>query len=1118
MPKFPWLKKCIVLGSGAIKIGQAGEFDYSGTQCIKAVKEEGIEVVLINANIATVQTDPQVGKLADRIYLLPITEDYVEEVIKKERPDAILLGFGGQNSLNVGVNLDKAGVFEKYNCKVIGTPISAIDITEDRELFRQAMNKVGAKIADSGSATTVEQAIALANRIGYPVMIRVGYTLGGKGSGVANNEQELIDIASRGIKASMIKQVLIEQDMTGWREIEYEICRDYDDNCMSVCNMENFDPVGIHTGESIVVAPSQTLNNREVQIMRKTGLDIIRSIGIVGECNIQYALHPTSEEFRVIEINPRLSRSSALASKATGYPLAYIAAKMSIGYMLPELINQVTKKTTACFEPALDYLVLKLPRWNMEKFQRVSRKIGTQMKSVGEVMAIGRTFEEVLQKAIRMLDNGKNGLVCNKPLQKMSNEELREEILHPCDNRVYWLAEAFKRGFTVDELYELSKIERWFLFKLKNIVDHERELRKLSITDPDEVKAPALRLAKILGFSDKQIAMCLKTDELIIRRERNRLDITPVVKQIDTLAAEFPASTNYLYMTYCGHEDDIDFTLKNPNGKKIIVLGSGVYRIGSSVEFDWGCVNMAWALKQKGIDEVIMVNYNPETVSTDYNESDKLYFEELSLERVLDIIEKESPFGIVVSVGGQVSNNLAPRLVEVNQKYRLPGIKILGTEGKNIDRAEDREKFSNLLDHLGIIQPSWRRLFSVDEAIKFANGVRYPVIVRPSYVLSGAAMRVAYNEKQLREFLELAVNVTDPHMSIVISKFIENSREVEIDAVADGDDVFIGAIMEHVENAGVHSGDADTAIPTFTISDDAIKKIVDNTRKIAGSLQIKVPFNIQYIVDGDDVFVIECNLRSSRSMPFVSKTRGINLMKLAAEVLLGGKLRPILGEEIDHIPHFNYYGVKVPQFSFMRLSGADPILGVEMVSTGEVACLGMSFEEALLKSLIAAEFDIPLDSKTPDGKSKVVLITVGGGELKQQLIPIAKRFEAMGFKIYATEHTAQAFLDDGIKVTTVYKINEFNRKPNIMDCLLDGTISLLINIPMTVSEEKLIGMLEDEYQIRRKAVEYGIPVLTNMELVSSVVTAIETMRNNRAADKQVVSLNEYFKMCDRIYW
>ncbi|MEX2755155.1 MAG: carbamoyl-phosphate synthase (glutamine-hydrolyzing) large subunit, partial [Candidatus Sigynarchaeota archaeon] len=684
MPVFPWLKKCLILGSGAIKIGQAGEFDYSGSQAIKAVKEEGIEVILVNPNIATIQTDPG---LANKVYLLPITEDYVEEVIKKERPDAVLLGWGGQNAINVGVNLAKAGVFDKYNCKVIGTPVSAIDITEDRELFRQAMHRAGAKIAESGSATTVDEALAIAKRIGYPVMIRVGYTLGGKGSGVARNDQELAEIASRGIKASMIRQVLIEQDMTGWREIEYEVCRDYNDNCVTICNMENVDPVGIHTGDSIVVAPCMTLNNRELEIMRTATINIIRSVGIIGECNIQFALHPTSEEFRVIEINPRMSRSSALASKATGYPLAYIAAKMSIGYLLPELINQVTKKTTACFEPVCDYVVLKVPRWNMEKFSRVSRKIGTQMKSVGEVMAIGRNFEETLQKAIRMLDNGKNGLVCNKALQKITDKELEDEIANPCDNRIYWIAEAFKRGFTVDMIYELSKIERWFLYKFKNIVDHEQELRKISITDPDEIKAPALQQAKRLGFSDKQIAICWKTDELVVRRERMRFGIIPYVKQIDTLAAEFPASTNYLYMTYNGCEDDLDFKLQNPDGKKIIVLGSGVYRIGSSVEFDWGCVNMAWALKKKGIDEVIMINYNPETVSTDYNESDKLYFEELTLERVLDIIEKENPYGIVVSVGGQISNNLTPRLVEISQKYRLPGIKFLGTEGKNIDRA-----------------------------------------------------------------------------------------------------------------------------------------------------------------------------------------------------------------------------------------------------------------------------------------------------------------------------------------------------------------------------------------------------------------------------------------------
>src|SRR5271157_222485 len=1115
MPLFDWIKKCLILGSGAIKSGQAGEFDYSGSQAVKAIKEEGIEVVLINPNIATIQTDPG---LANKIYLLPLTEEYVEEVIKKERPDAIVLGFGGQNSLNVGVNMDKAGIFEKYNCKVIGTPISAVDICEDRELFREAMLRVGAQIAESGSANTLEQAIEIANRIGYPVMIRVGYTLGGKGSGVAHDEEELTEIVNRGLKASMISQVLIEQDMTGWREIEYEICRDYDDNCISICNMENFDPVGIHTGESIVVAPSQSFNNREVQTLRTAAINIVRSVGIIGECNIQYSVESESESFRVIEINPRLSRSSALASKATGYPLAYIAAKMAVGYTLPELINQVTKKTTACFEPALDYLVLKMPRWNMEKFQRVSRKIGTQMKSVGEVMAIGRTFEEVLQKAIRMLDNGKNGLVCNKPLAKITDDELRDEIIHPCDNRLYWLAEAYKRGFSTDELYKLSKIERWFLLKIKNIVDFEKELRDVSITDPDDVKNPMIKKAKLLGFSDKQISNCLRTDELTIRRERIRAGIIPHVKQIDTLAAEFPATTNYLYMTYAGNEDDLDFKLAKPDGKKIIVLGSGVYRIGSSVEFDWGSVNMAWSLREQGIDEVIMVNYNPETVSTDYNESDKLYFEELTLERVLDIIEKENPYGIVVSVGGQISNNLAPKLAEINQNYRLHGIKILGTEGKNIDRAEDREKFSSLLDHLGILQPGWKRLFSVEESVKFANEAGFPVLVRPSYVLSGAAMRVAYNERQLREYLEFAVNVTDSRSSIVVSKLIENAREVEIDAVADADDVFIGAIMEHVENAGVHSGDADTAILPMSISDEAVQKVVNNTKKIAKSLQIRGPFNIQYIVDGDTVFVIECNLRSSRSMPFVSKVRGINLMKLAAHVLLGQKLRPILGDEIDHVPHFNYYGVKVPQFSFMRLSGADTILGVEMVSTGEVACLGMSFEEALLKSLIAAEFEIPLDSKRPDGKGKVVLITVGGYELKQQLIPIARRLITMGFRIFATEHTAQAFLDEDINVTTVYKISEPHRKPNLVDCLLNGTIALVINIPMTITEEKLVAMLEDEYQIRRKAVEFGIPVLTNMELVNAVVTAIETMGNVKPGEKTVLSLNDYFNMCDFLYW
>jgi carbamoyl-phosphate synthase large subunit len=1115
MPLFPWIKKCLILGSGAIKIGQAGEFDYSGSQAVKSVREEGIEVVLINPNIATIQTDPG---LANTIYLLPLTEEYVEAVIKKELPDAIMLGFGGQNSINVGVNLAKQGIFEKYNVKVIGTGIDCIEKTEDRELFRQEMLKAGANICNSKSAYSLEEAYAAADEVGYPVMVRVGYTLGGKGSGVANNRDELFDIASRGLSASMIKQVLIEQCMYGWKEVEYEIMRDYDNNCMCVCNIENVDPVGIHTGESIVIAPSQTLNNRENQILRMTGIRIMQTIDMIGEANIQFALNPTSEEFRVIEINPRLSRSSALASKATGYPIAYIAAKLALGYTLPELLNQVTKKTTACFEPALDYVVIKLPRWNMEKFSRVSRKIGTQMKSIGEVMAIGRTYEEAMQKAIRMLDNGKQGLVCNKPLVKINDDELADEILHPCDNRTYWIVEAYKRGWDTQRIADLSKIDPWFLDKIKNVIDCETELREASVVSPPEIKVPLLRKAKRLGFSDRQIATCWNTDELGVRRDRIRVGIVPYVKQMDTLAAEFPASTNYLYLTYNGDEDDLDFTPPTSEYKKIVVLGSGVYRIGSSVEFDWGSVNMAWALKNQGIDEVIMINYNPETVSTDYNESDKLYFEELTLERVLDIIEKENPYGIVVSVGGQIANNLAPKLAELDQFYRQTGIQILGTEGHNIDRAEDREKFSSLLDDLNILQPSWRRLHSVEETIDFAKEVGFPVLVRPSYVLSGAAMRVAYTATQLTEYLNNAVNVTDSQTSIVVSKFIENAREVEIDGVSDGEDVFIGAIMEHVENAGVHSGDATSCIPPFTISEEVSANVAEITKKIALSLQIRGPFNIQYIVYGDEIFVIECNLRSSRSMPFVSKVRGINLMKLAAQVLLGGKLRPILGDEIDHVPHCNYFGIKSPQFSFMRLENADPVLGVEMVSTGEVACMGMSVEEALLKSMIAAEFDIPTQSKREDGTPKVVLITVGGTELKMALVPIAKRFEALGFKIFATEHTAMLFNEEGIDATTIYKISEPNRKPNLLDALLGGTISLLINIPVSITDEKLVAMLEDQYQIRRKAVEYNIPVLTNLELVNAVVTALEVQSRERDFSSEILSLNEYFKMADRIYW
>ncbi|MCD6089384.1 carbamoyl-phosphate synthase (glutamine-hydrolyzing) large subunit [Candidatus Bathyarchaeota archaeon] len=1079
MPKYEWVRKVIVLGSGPIKIGEAAEFDYSGSQCLKALREEGIETVLVNPNIATIQTDP---RLAGKVYLLPVTVEYVEEVIKKERPDGILLGFGGQTALNCGVQLAKRGILEKYDVKVLGTPIKAIEETEDRELFRRAMMRAGIPVPRSMSATSVEEALKISDELGFPVILRVAYTLGGRGSGVAHNRRELKEIVSRALAQSMITQVLVEEYIGKWKEVEYEVMRDSENNCLTVCNMENFDPMGVHTGDSIVVAPSQTLTNREYHLLRSASIKAVQSIGIIGECNIQWALHPRSEEYRAIEINARMSRSSALASKATGYPLAYIAAKLAIGYLLPELINKVTGITTACFEPALDYLVVKIPRWDLRKFRNVDPHLGPQMKSVGEVMAIGRTFEEALQKAVRMLDIGRMGVVGDddepEPL-----ESLLDALENPTDERLFKVAKAIKMGVPIEKIYELSGIDPWFLYKIRNIVEMEKRLKTLRLSDKEAPEV--IREAKRLGFSDAQIAKCLGIDEMEVRRFRKRFGIIPVVKQIDTLAAEWPAKTNYLYMTYSGDEDDIQ--LDSRGKKKVIVLGAGVFRIGSSVEFDWSGVNTIWALKRRGIDEAIMVNYNPETVSTDYDISDKLYFEELTFERVLDIYEKEKPLGVIVSVGGQIPNNLALKLSRAK-------VRLLGTSSRSIDLAEDRSKFSALLDDLGIPQPEWSKLTTIEDAERFAENIGYPVLIRPSYVLSGYAMRVAYNSRELRDYLELATKVSPEH-PVVISKFIEGAKEVEVDGVSDGEDTLIGAIIEHVEQAGVHSGDAVMSIPPLTLSSKVIKKIEDYTRAIARALKIKGPFNIQYLVKNEEVSVIECNLRASRSLPYVSKTRGINLIEVATAVILGGSLREI---GVLNPPPIKHVGVKVPQFSFMRLTGADPVLGVEMLSTGEAACLGENFADAFLKALLSAEFKLPNDGGS-------VLITVGGERMKREVVPLAKTLEGMGFKIYATEHTADVFRKAGLKsVTILHKVKSPEKKPNILDYLTNGRISLVINIPSGNSVEDEIR--EDEYTIRRLAVEFNIPVVTTLELASALVRA---MKYRASSGTVIKSLNEY---------
>ncbi len=1119
MPLDKNIKRALVLGSGAIKIGQAGEFDYSGSQVLKALKEEGIYTILINPNIATIQTDPT---LSSKVYLLPITVEFVENIIKKERPDSILLSFGGQTALNVGVELSKRRILEKYNVKVLGTPIKSIENTEDRELFRQIMLECGISICKSATATTHEEAGKIAEEIGFPLMIRVAYTLGGQGSGIAHNEEEFQKLVDKALAQSVISQILIEEYVGGWKEIEYEVMRDNNDNTITVCNMENFDPVGIHTGESIVIAPSQTLSNEEYQMLRSASIRAIRHIGIIGECNIQYALHPTSKRYVTIEVNARLSRSSALASKATGYPLAYVAAKLALGYTLLELKNKVTNITTACFEPAMDYVALKIPRWNMEKFKRVSRRIGTQMKSIGEVMGIGRTFEEAYQKGIRMLDIGMRGAVGNDKESEwmiLPIEELKFELNHPTDLRFLLIPIAIKRGLSIDEIFELTKIDKWFLYKIEHIVEIENMLKEIPLEIDNPLTVKVIKYAKRYGFSDGQICRHFDVGSNAIRKFRHKTGIQPVTKQIDTLAAEWPAQTNYLYLTYGGSVDDIEYPNGpndpniDPSKKKIIILGSGVYRIGSSVEFDWGAVNMAWALKDRGIDDVIMINYNPETVSTDYDVSDKLYFEELSPERVLDICHKEYADGLIVSVGGQIGNNIASEFTKYKKAFNAAGIEILGTQGKNIDLAENRMKFGQVIDQLGIKQPPWAQLQELNETLHFASKIGYPILVRPSYVLSGAAMRVAASEEQLKKYLELAAIVSKDN-PVVITKFYDDAREIECDGVADGKNVFIAAVVEHIENAGVHSGDAIMGVPAPSLPFKLWEKIQNITRKIAIAMEVQGPFNIQFLVRKEKIYVIEMNLRSSRSMPFVSKTIGINLIKLAARAIMGKEIPTRL---LKHsIPPYDC--IKTPQFSFMRLEGADPILGVEMMSTGEVACVGEDFPDTLIKSMMAAEFKVPIEKGN-------ILITVAGTELKKKIIPIAKRIEKLGHKIFATHHTADIFMENGINVEILNKVSDFRIKPNIMDYILDRNLDLVINFPFNSKNLKNNQILEDEYLIRRKALEFNIPVITNLQLCETLIEALEDLHERGINDlktyyKNVVtrSLNEYHEMLREIYW
>ena len=1001
--------------------------------------------------------------------------EYVESIIESERPDGLMLGFGGQTALNCGVKLEEFGILKKYGIKVLGTQVKGIHATEDRQLFKDSMITCGVPVLKSKTVYNFEEAKQIAKELGYPVIVRVAYTLGGKGGGVAHNEIELYEIVSRGLNASLVGQVLIEEYIGHWKQIEYEVMRDYLGNNVIVCNMENVLSMRVHTGDNIVVAPSQTLDNNEYHMLRSAALRATQHVGIVGECNIQFALDPESEKYVAIEMNPRLSRSSALASKATGYPIAYMAAKIVMGHSLPELVNRITKTTTACFEPSLDYIVCKHPRWDFTKFELANRSLGPTMKSVGEVMAIGRSFEESLQKSIRMVEIGNDGLVANRDNGKVYDIEEIENKLQNTDDRIlYYVAAALRQGMSVEQIYKLSVIDPWFIEKIRNIVEMEKRLKESKFT------TNLLHDAKKLGFSDKQIGRIINKDDLEIRKIRKDAGIVPAVKQIDTLAAEWPAKTNYLYLTYGG--DTNDFEVQSDQ-EKIIVLGAGPYRIGSSVEFDWGTVNMVWGLQENGVKEVSVINCNPETVSTDYDICNRLYFEELTLERILDIADFEKPTGIVTAVGGQTANNLTPKLAK-------NGINIIGTSFENIDRAENRSKFSQVLDELHVMQPLWQAFVKLSDAKKFANNVGFPVLVRPSYVLSGAAMKVVWSQIQLKKYLEEATNVS-PDYPVVITKFMLNSLEVEVDGVCDGKNVVIGAVIEHIESAGVHSGDAMMCIPPWRLSNKVIETITDYTTKIATAFSIKGPFNLQFLINSDQVYVIELNIRASRSMPFVSKFVKLNLITLAAMAVLGKTLPKI---PKDRWRKIHSYGIKVPQFSFMQLEGADIILGVEMQSTGEAACFGDSFYDALSKGLISVGYSLP--------KKGNALITVGGAENKEKLLQTAVLLKNLGYKILATEHTAEFLSDKRIgNVEVVYKISEPQRKPNIADLLYERKINFIVNVPSTATLEKYVGMLYDEYQIRRKAVELGIPVLTTTELADSFAKTLEWLSHNETTKK-----------------
>ena len=1060
-------RKVLLLGSGALKIGEAGEFDYSGSQAIKALKEEGLEVVLINPNIATIQTSEG---MADRVYFLPVTPDFVEKVIARERPQALLLSFGGQTALNCGVALWKSGVLAKYGLPVLGTPVEAVEKTEDRKLFNQALAEIGLKIPRGIAVRTVEAGLRAAAAIGYPVMARVAYALGGKGSGIAYSPRELRDALRKAFTAA--PQVLVEEYLDGWKEIEYEVVRDRADNSVTVCNMENFDPMGIHTGESIVIAPSQTLTNEEYHRLRAIAIRAIRHLGVVGECNIQYALNPHNGDYRIIEVNARLSRSSALASKATGYPLAFVAAKLALGYTLPDLPNSITKVTSACFEPALDYLVVKIPRWDLKKFGRVSKKIGSEMKSVGEVMAVGRSFEEAIQKAARMLQVGVYGLVAN---ENYSFRSLEKELRQPTDERLFGIAEALKKVFSVDRIHALTRIDRWFLHKIKNVVDCEARLRAHR-TGP--VPTDLLREAKEKGFSDKQIALLTGSTELRVRARRKEARLVPAVKQIDTLAAEYPALTNYLYVSYNGREDDVPFRNGRGAKGKVMVLGSGSYSIGSSVEFDWCCVNAALALKKMGY-ATIMVNYNPETVSTDYDICDRLYFDELSFERVLDIYEKERPLGVLMSMGGQIPNNIALRCHQA-------GINVLGTHPSNIDRAEDRFKFSKLLDEIGVDQPEWRELRSVAEAKRFAKTIGYPVLIRPSYVLSGAAMSVVFDRGYLDRYLQKASRVS-PEYPVVISKFIENAKEIELDAVADRGRVVASAIIEHVENAGVHSGDATMVLPPQKLYIETIRRIREIGREIARALEITGPFNIQFVAKDNAIKVIECNLRASRSFPFVSKVARTNFVELAVAAVMGEPVR-----NTKTTLDLNYVGVKAPQFSFSRLKGADPVLGVEMASTGEVACLGEDVHEAYLKAILSTGFALP---------RKTILLTIGGEESKSRFLGAARTLAGLGYRIFATEKTSAYLKANGVPNTRLFKVHE-KRRPNIRDYIAGRKIDLVISVPNPAKRVEF----NSAYRLRRLAVDFSIPTLTNLQAADLFVQALAA---KKPADLPIKHWAEY---------